>query len=217
MSGISCFLWWMLFGTLLGWLASWLFGRLLAGEQPRPVERIVEKVVERPVDRVVEKPIDSPALLARIKALEGEAALVVGLRDQVAKLQAAPPRVVEKIVEKPVERLVEKIVEVERWPAIDLAAARAAGFTLKSADDLEIIEGIGPKIAEVLNDGGVRTFAALAVLAPAQVKTMLDKAGPQFALADPGTWPEQSSLAARNHWQALKALQTVLIRGLRGE
>ncbi len=188
----------------------------------KPVDRVVEKVVEKPVDRivekVVEKTIDNPAQAARIAALTAEVATLATLKSRLALLESAPPKVVEKIVEKPVERIVEKIVEkqIERPDAaIDLAAAKAAGFAVKGADDLEIIEGIGPKIAELFHKDGIRTFAQLSRTPTPQIQAMLDKAGPTFRVANPGTWSEQALLAAHNRWDALRALCDVLVAGVR--
>jgi predicted flap endonuclease-1-like 5' DNA nuclease len=188
----------------------------------KPVEKIVEKIVEKPVDRVVEKivekTIDNPAQAARIAALTAEVAVIAGLKSRISQLEAAPPKVVEKIVEKPVEKIVEKVVEkvVDRPDAaIDLAAAKAAGFALKGADDLEIIEGIGPKIAELFHKEGIRTFAQLSRTPTPQIQAMLDKAGPTFRVANPGTWSEQALLAAHNRWDALRTLCDVLVAGVR--
>jgi predicted flap endonuclease-1-like 5' DNA nuclease len=188
----------------------------------KPVDRVVEKVVEKPVDRVVEKvverAIDNPAQAARIAALTAEVATLATLKSRLALLESAPPKVVEKIVEKPVDRVVEKIVEkqIERPDAaIDLAAAKAAGFALKGADDLEIIEGIGPKIAELFHKDGIHTFAQLSRTPTPQIQAMLDKAGPTFRVANPGTWSEQALLAAHNRWDALRALCDVLVAGVR--
>jgi predicted flap endonuclease-1-like 5' DNA nuclease len=188
----------------------------------KPVDRIVEKVVEKPVDRivekVVEKTIDNPAQVARIAALTAEVATLATLKSRITMLESAPPKVVEKIVEKPVEKVVEKIVEkqVEKPDAaIDLAAAKAAGFALKGADDLEIIEGIGPKIAELFHQDGIHTFAQLSRTPTPQIQAMLDRAGPTFRVANPGTWSEQALLAAHNRWDALRALCDVLVAGVR--
>lgn len=85
---------------------------LLQAAPPKTVEKIVEKRVEIPVEKVVERLVENPAHLARIAELEGEVVTVVGLREQIAQLQAAPPRIVETIVERQVEVLVEKLVEV---------------------------------------------------------------------------------------------------------
>lgn len=100
-------------------------------------------------------------------------------------------------------------------PALDRDAARAAGFELKRDDDLEIIEGIGPKVAEVLREAGVTSFLALAQLTPAQIKETLARGGPGFGLANPQTWGDQALLAANNRWASLAALQSALVGGRR--
>ncbi len=79
-------------------------------------------------------------------------------------------------------------------------------------DDLKIIEGIGPKIASLLNEAGISTFAQLAAANVADLRLLLEKAGLQH-IADPGTWPEQAALAARGDVQGLAALQDSLKGG----
>ena len=145
-------------------------------------------------------------------ALAANARDVQRLTSEMATLRAQPP--VERVVEKVVEKIVEKVVE-KPDAAIVVAAAMAAGFALKGADDLEIIEGIGPKIAELFHAKGVTTFVQLAAMAPAQIQPMLDEAGPNYRLANPETWPDQADLAARNRWTALKAMQDGLTAGVR--
>ena len=81
------------------------------------------------------------------------------------------------------------------------------------ADDLEKIEGIGPKIAEVLTTAGIATFAQLAEAEPDQIRQILDSAGSQFASHDPATWPKQAGLAAEGKWDELKAWQDELMGG----
>jgi predicted flap endonuclease-1-like 5' DNA nuclease len=193
------------------------------------VEKIVEKVVEKPVDRVVEKlverTVDNPSHLASIARLTAEVAVVAGLRHRISELENAPPKVVEKEVERIVEKVVpdtaglaERDAQIKRLmdgPVLDLAAAKQAGFDLKGADDLAIIEGIGPKIAELMHQKGIHTFMQLAAMTPAQIQPMLDEAGPHYRMANPETWPEQAELAARNRWSALRSLQDVLVAGVR--
>jgi predicted flap endonuclease-1-like 5' DNA nuclease len=100
-------------------------------------------------------------------------------------------------------------------PVLDKQAATAAGFTVRGDDDLEVIEGIGPKIAELLHKAGVMTFAQLAAMTGEQIQPILDAAGPNYKLADPTTWPDQADLCARNRWTALKAMQDGLTGGRR--
>ena len=99
--------------------------------------------------------------------------------------------------------------------AIDYAAARAVGFELSGPDQLEIIEGIGAKIADLLRANGVKTFAQLAGMERSAIQTILNKGGPNFKFAEPDTWAEQADLAARNRWQELKGLQERLYGGIR--
>jgi predicted flap endonuclease-1-like 5' DNA nuclease len=97
---------------------------------------------------------------------------------------------------------------------LNLAAAAAAGFAVKGEHDIIIIEGIGPKIKELFNADGIHTFAQVAQLSVPQMQAILEKGGPRFKLANPGSWAQQARLAANNEWAALKKLQDELDAGV---
>ncbi len=78
-------------------------------------------------------------------------------------------------------------------------------------DDLTLIEGIGPKIASVLNAAGIITFNQLAQSETSHLDKILIEAG--LHLPDPGTWPEQAALAAAGKWEEFKALTDSLKGG----
>lgn len=90
------------------------------------------------------------------------------------------------------------------------ASAELVRGEKEARDDLKIIEGIGPKIEQLLNAKGIYTFEALAVCKPDWIRKMLQEAGPNYAIHDPGIWPKQSQLAATGQWDALKKLQDQL-------
>ncbi len=94
-------------------------------------------------------------------------------------------------------------------------AAPKAAKAVAGADDLQKIEGIGPKVAELLHAGGITTFAGLAGTPMAKLKEILHAAGSRYAMMDPGTWPEQSALAAKGDWAALEKLEAELKGGRR--
>ena len=98
---------------------------------------------------------------------------------------------------------------------IDLAAAKAAGFALKNANDLTVVEGIGPKINELFNNAGIKTFAQLAAASVPQMRKILDDGGSRFRIANPSTWAQQSALAAANKWTELKKMQDALSGGIK--
>lgn len=81
------------------------------------------------------------------------------------------------------------------------------------ADDLTLIEGIGPKIAELLKNDGIVTFADLASAKVDRIKAILDAAGPRYKMHDPATWAKQSALARDGKMADLKKLQDELKGG----
>lgn len=89
----------------------------------------------------------------------------------------------------------------------------ASPKTEAKADDLKKIEGVGPKIAEVLVAGGLATFADVAKSTPEAIKELLDNAEGNFAAHDPSTWVEQAQLAADGKWDELKKWQDELDGG----
>jgi DivIVA domain-containing protein len=86
-------------------------------------------------------------------------------------------------------------------------------ITQEDKTNLEIIEGIGPKIKEVLNNARILTFRDLATTPLYRIKDLLDAAGPQFAAHDPSTWVEQALLAENGQWEQLAELKSYLVAG----
>lgn len=91
------------------------------------------------------------------------------------------------------------------------AAAPAAGAV--QVDDLTLLAGIGPRLATLLAEADILTFADLARAHPAWLQQILEDAGPSFRTHDPSTWNRQAALAAAADWEALRRLQEGLFRG----
>ncbi len=83
-------------------------------------------------------------------------------------------------------------------------------------DDLKVIEGIGPKLEQVLKEAGIKTYRDLAAKTPEELQAILDAAG-VARISNPQTWAEQAKLAAAGDWEGLKALQEQLKGGVRRE
>lgn len=80
-------------------------------------------------------------------------------------------------------------------------------------DDLRVIEGIGPKIEEVLFSNGIQTYRDLAVTSVDRIREILATAGSRYTMHNPGTWSAQANLAANGEWENLKAYQDFLNAG----
>lgn len=93
--------------------------------------------------------------------------------------------------------------------------AKPAAKKTTAADNLTKIEGIGPKIAELLKAAGIVSFADLSNAKVATLKGILDAAGKRYQMHDPSTWAQQAALAAKGEWAKLEKLQGELKGGKR--
>jgi predicted flap endonuclease-1-like 5' DNA nuclease len=97
---------------------------------------------------------------------------------------------------------------MDRFAALE---ASLASGTVR--DDLTRIEGIGPKIQQLLNDAGILTWGQLATAPVDRLKNILHLAGERFQIHDPTSWPDQAKLAAEGRWDELDELQDILQGG----
>ena len=151
-----------------------------------------------------------------------------------AKKKAAPaPEPEVEVVERSVEPAAEAPVEAapvveekaektvaEEKPAKKEApkASKSEKITLPSGkkitkDDMKVIEGVGPKIAGLLNEAGFNTWVELASAPIEKIQEVLDNAGPRYRMHDPATWAKQAQLAADEKWDELEAYQDKLKGG----
>jgi predicted flap endonuclease-1-like 5' DNA nuclease len=81
-------------------------------------------------------------------------------------------------------------------------------------DDLRRIEGIGPKISNILVEAGITTFSQLAASSVEDLREILAGAGLR-GLANPSSWPEQARLASMGDWDSFQKLKDELQGGRR--
>ena len=127
---------------------------------------------------------------------------------QSGPVDATTPELVGIPDSAPIEVDSASMVAGTRTGSVDLGAT-------SQVDDLIKIEGIGPKIVQVLADAGITTFAALATTPAARLREILNAAGNRYRITDPSTWPEQAALAARGDWGAFNELVAKLKAGKR--
>lgn len=80
-------------------------------------------------------------------------------------------------------------------------------------DDLKVVEGIGPKIEQLLYKADIKTYAELGAARIGTLRKILSDAGNRYAIHDPKTWARQAKLAAAGNWDKLKAWQDELKGG----
>jgi predicted flap endonuclease-1-like 5' DNA nuclease len=208
------------------------------------VEKVVERPVDRVVEPVVPDLAAiagrDAALRAQRQRVEHLDALAAVLADRVAAATrsdvpaagtaAAPgaaPSASQGLAStgdalRPMRARIEHLEALAAVQAERLAAERARvrqpdlrSGSIGPGADIEIVEGIGPKIAELLRARGLGSFDALAQASPGTLRGILDDNGPAYRIADPSTWPEQARLAADGRWDELRSLQDSLNAGRR--
>lgn len=197
---------WVLLAVVLGIVIGWLLRSVAAKRQ---VERA----------RAANVGADESAELERLRARVANLEPIVNERDRLrADVEAARVRSVAAGAES-TEPVVASIASVASQAdagsngSPDLTAAATILGTKIELDDLTAVEGIGPKIAELCQGIGIRTWAELSVTEVSLLKTMLNDAGQRFKAHDPSTWPQQAALLASGSWADFKALTDQLDGG----
>lgn len=118
------------------------------------------------------------------------------------------------LVAKAAPVVVEEVADVVTTPV----AKKSASITLPSGkkvkqDDLKLVEGIGPKIEELMHAAGITTWAELAAAPIEKLEEILDEAGPRFRIHDPATWGKQAAMADAGQWEELETYQDELKGG----
>ena len=77
------------------------------------------------------------------------------------------------------------------------APAAAQNHAVAQApDDLTRVKGVGPKVALLLAEAGIDSYAALAAADEETLRTLLEAAGGRFRSMNPATWPAQAAALA---------------------
>jgi large subunit ribosomal protein L21 len=113
------------------------------------------------------------------------------------------------------EVFVGQILDGAGGTAQAVMAAASLAPQKNGKDDIELIEGIGPKIAKVLADNGITTFAQLASADPDAVTAMLKASGGRFSLANTASWPQQAALLRDGKMEEFKKLTDELVGGVK--
>jgi predicted flap endonuclease-1-like 5' DNA nuclease len=93
------------------------------------------------------------------------------------------------------------VTELEEADSIELDQKFGA------SENLQAIEGIGPKIDAVLKNTDITNWEKLSMTTPERLRVILDNAGKQYQSIDPTSWPEQARLLVHGEFSKLKKYQ----------
>ena len=82
--------------------------------------------------------------------------------------------------------------------------------------NLQIIEGVGPKIEGLLKAAGYNSWGDIANSDIADLQKVLDNAGPRYRIHNPQKWADQARFAANGQWPQLVKYQKDIDGGVGG-
>jgi predicted flap endonuclease-1-like 5' DNA nuclease len=190
-----CSWWW--FWWILPFLIGLLLGRFIWGGKK------VEKKAHHQVSLAEVEAKDE-----RIKLLENDLAICRSVRlsleqeTKMLKAKAEEQANIQSLASIPQDPSPQAEI-----PAVLPIAAKQDKYAALPNTNLQIIEGIGPKMEEVLQANGITYWQNLADASPEQLRTMLDTYGEKYRIIDVTQWPAQAKLAVAGQWDELIALQ----------
>lgn len=204
---------WILLAVLLGLVIGWLLRSVAANRQ---IERARNGNTDAGHDAELER------LRNRVANLEPVVNERDRLRTELADARRIPARSAPD--DQPASSEFAATADITATPpasstvADPVASGDVDGATdvlgrSVQLDDLTVIEGIGPKIAELCHGIGIASWAELSVTEVSLLRTMLNDAGQRFKSHDPSTWPRQAGLLASGAWGEFKTFTDELEGG----
>ena len=111
----------------------------------------------------------------------------------VKKVEAKPKAETKAKAEEKAEVKVD--APKEETPKAEKKEAPKADTT--GADDLTKLTGVGPKLAEILLEGGFKTYSSVAAASVEDIQKVLEAAGSRYASKDPAPWIEEAKELAK--------------------
>jgi predicted flap endonuclease-1-like 5' DNA nuclease len=148
---------------------------------------------------------ENAVLMDSVKAVKSDSVEVDGLKEKMQVLEA------DLQGSKNEYNILQKNYEALQAEKNSMVLTKAPG---NNKDDLKVVEGIGPKIEELLNNAGIYTFRNLADAPVELLKEVLLNAGDKFKMHDPTNWPQQASLLSEGKMEEFQKLIDSLKGGM---
>ncbi|MEM6377936.1 MAG: NusA N-terminal domain-containing protein, partial [Bacteroidota bacterium] len=216
--GLPCIVWWLLAG-ILPFILGWLFGSSFKGGDKESKTSYSSTAGEDPKYRLMQDKINA------YEKTDAE------LKYKIEQLELDLKKCRSRNQTIDMERLMYK-EKLNALGALDdnsstgknvaLAAGAAAAVgrdgvdrtgygAFFSPENLQIVEGIGPKVEALLKDNGIKNWSDLAAKKPEELRTIL--VANKLQMMNPDSWPKQAELAAAGKWEELVEYQKFLDGG----
>lgn len=217
------FLWWILpfiLGLLLGsilWRSS--RNRIETLERELATAKANSENQEYQLKKLKTEKEDAEYQLQRVKSQNDEMTTSMARLKQQQKKTIVPPIIAPSsstrkpetglIESKNVNPLKEENKKQDKTKE-DSGKEKTSSYGEVSIPDtnLQIIEGIGPRMEAILKENDITSWYDLTKKSGVELKTILDKYGGRYSIVDPSGWTKQAKLAHKGKWDKLVKLQS---------
>jgi predicted flap endonuclease-1-like 5' DNA nuclease len=193
---------------LITGIICWIFGYLIGRLNPKPGDGNNHASLKADLAACR---ANANNLSDKIAALEHELYEIKTAKpaEKVSFSAAAPvakkAQKTQKQPSKPAPKSTPKPAAKPSSSSFDAAKAKAAMGKKVNENDLKLVEGVGPKIADLFIADGIKTWQQLADSSVERCQKILTAAGDRYKMHNPGTWPRQAKMMAEGNWAELKA------------
>ena len=184
-------------------------------QAPKPVAapKVAPQAAKAPVVKPVEA-VAPPAPTVVVKPVTISSTTRIEVKPiSEASTETTPTVSTTRIEVKPVSEASTEVTPTVSSIRIEPKAVVEKPAKPAKADDLKVVEGIGPKIEQLFHAAGIMTFVQLSQTSVERMKEILDAAGPRYSIHNPSTWAKQAEMAAEGKWDELKKWQDELDGG----
>ncbi len=194
---LPCFIWFALIPLLIGILIGWLLRQGRISSLSASLDQQKKELGETR-NELNAKSAEFTSLKYRHDDLEKDnRGLRTSLNSTQADLEVYRSRIQE----------LEKELGVEASPLLGSQGGATKVYKdydrIFSNTNLQVIEGIGPKIEEVLKANGVNSWEDIASQSEEELRAVLAEGGDAYRIHNPSTWPKQAQMAINGEWEKL--------------
>lgn len=201
---------WWAFWWVLPFLLGLLLGRILWGGYKRKL-RVNEEVLTREQNYNYDLQKNLKKCTAERERLNG---LVAELEKKngilakkspasIAGLHTAGSSAAIKSKSSPKQK-----AAVIPHDSLSKSGHKKGNYKTLQKSNLQIIEGIGPKMESLLKENGITNWKELSNKSVGELRAILDKYGGRYSIVNPDSWPKQARLAANQKFKKLIDFQS---------
>lgn len=182
-------------GILSGWLMEWIYVTFFISKNFPSLEQD-------------EKATQDPALQAALDKQQQLQQQLQQLQESLTAAQATIARL-EQLPPLPTNG-VNTPVNAESVAVTPVTAEAVPVNTVIKPDDLTRLKGIGPRLAQIMQNAGIHTYEQLMNMSGKELANALEPSGILFSRAIVESWPVQAKLAAAGDWDGLRKYKSTL-------